>query len=184
MLYVNPTGTHKKRLPSKQACVFVRMQSKPMSYTEIRDEHGSWTLKLVWQRAIRKEMPHLLFKKKKKKYTALSTPLESQFLTSAGVFLKKKRKGLSCLICGLWCVTLICMIDTCTLRHCCIFLQWWRMLHRSQMLLYEISWSVELLQVPNYGLRATRNATSSLLDVWKSCLLFSRFVYLQHKWSL
>lgn len=99
MLYVNPTGTHKKRLPSKQACVFVRMQSKPMSYTEIRDEHGSWTLKLVWQRAIRKEMPHLLFKKKK--YTALSTPLESQFLTSAGVFLKKKRSVLF----DLWAVT-------------------------------------------------------------------------------
>lgn len=35
-------------------------------------------------------------------YTALSTPLESQFLTSAGVFLKKKKKkGMSCLICGL-----------------------------------------------------------------------------------
>lgn len=65
VLYVNSTGTKKKWLPSKQACVFVRMQSKPMSYTEIRDEHGSWTLKLVWQRAIRKEMPHLLFLKKK-----------------------------------------------------------------------------------------------------------------------
>lgn len=90
MLYVNPTGTHKKRLPSKQACVFVRMQSKPMSYTEIRDEHGSWTLKLVWQRAIRKEMPHLLFFFFK--CILPSTPLESQFLTSAGVFLKKKKK--------------------------------------------------------------------------------------------
>lgn len=29
-------------------------------------------------------------------YTALSTPLESQFLTSAGVFLKKKKEKKVC----------------------------------------------------------------------------------------
>lgn len=36
-------------------------------------------------------------------YTALSTPLESQFLTSAGVFLKKKKKKRSVLF-DLWAV--------------------------------------------------------------------------------
>lgn len=68
--------------------MFVRVQSKPMSYTEIREEHSSWTFKLGWKQAIRKEMPHLLFFL----YATLSTPLEPQFLTSAAVFEEKKQK--------------------------------------------------------------------------------------------
>lgn len=68
------------------------MQSKPMSYTEIRDEHGSWTLKLVWQRAIRKEMPHLLFLKNIYVYCPLYSTRITVFDFSRCVFEEKKEK--------------------------------------------------------------------------------------------